>query len=195
MATAPAAQRELEERRSLGYLGMIIFLGSWMMMFGALFFSYAVLRFGAAAWPPPGTEPLPLLLPGISTAVLLISSFTLHRGLGAVRSGDANGFVPWLFATIVLGLIFIALQIGVWSWLWDHGFRQSSGRFGSIFYLLTVFHFLHVLVGLGLLMWLVPPALRRTITAPRSVPVRLIGMFWHFVDVVWIAIYISLYVF
>jgi heme/copper-type cytochrome/quinol oxidase subunit 3 len=163
-------------------------------MFGALFFAYAVLRFGADSWPPPGGHPLPLLVPGIATLVLLASSVTLQRGLASIRRGRGDAFLSSLIATIILGSVFLALQIVVWLGLWDHGLEVASGRYGSIFYLLTAFHFLHVVVGLGLLLWLVPPAMRRAIATPRRAPVKVISMFWHFVDAVWVAIYLSVYV-
>ena len=184
-----------DERRSLGYLGMVLFLGSWVMMFGALFFVYAGLRARASGWPPPGTLPLPLLLPGLSSLVIVVSSFTLQAGVRCVQQGRAFAFAPWLLATIVIGSLFLALQVSVWTTLWHSGLQPSSGIYGSIFYLLTVFHFLHVVVGLGLLLWQVPAALRRAIGAPRRVPIKLISMFWHFVTIVWVAIYLTVYVF
>lgn len=186
---------EAEEKRSLGYLGMIIFLGSWAMMFGALFFAYAALRLGARSWPPPGATHLPLLLPGISTTVILASSVTLQRGMRCVREGRTAAFAQWLLATIAVGTIFLCVQVVVWSSLWAHGLRQSSGSYGAIFYTMTVFHFLHVVVGLGMLCWLLPSALRRSVAVPYRVRVRLVSMFWHFVSIVWVAIYLSVYVF
>jgi heme/copper-type cytochrome/quinol oxidase subunit 3 len=183
------------ERRSLGYLGMVIFLGSWAMMFGALFFVYAGLRAQAPTWPPPGEDPLPLLLPGLSTILLLASSVTLHQGLQRVRQGRANDFAPWLVATIAIGTAFLALQAYIWWDLHGQGLAPSSGIYGSIFYTLTAFHFLHVVVGLALLAWVLPATLQRSLAVRHQLRIKTTSMFWHFVTVVWVAIYLSVYVF
>lgn len=183
-----------EERRSLGYLGMVIFLGSWAMMFGALFFVYAGLRTRAPVWPPPGSMPLPLLLPGLSTILLLASSATLHQGLQRVRQGRATDFGPWLVATIGIGTAFLALQAFIWARLHEAGLAPSSGIYGSIFYTLTAFHFLHVVVGLGLLAWVLPATLKRSLAARHQLRIKLMSMFWHFVTIVWVAIYLTVYV-
>jgi cytochrome c oxidase subunit III len=186
-------REEIPEKRSLGYSGMVLFLGSWAMMFGALFFAYTALRLRSPTWPPLGVEALPLVLPGINTLILLVSSATMHLGLVGLRQGHLDRFRRHLLLTLLLGAIFVGLQCAVWVDLWGAGLRLSTGTYGGIFYLLTVFHILHVLVGLGLLAWLVAPALRREPMAPRRVPVKLASMFWHFVDGVWIAIFVAVY--
>jgi len=195
-ALAPEMIREeLPEKRSLGYAGMVLFLGSWAMMFGALFLCYALLRIRAPFWPPLGMTELPLALPGTSTLLLLLSSATMHRALSGLRRGRLAQFRLHLLATILLGSLFTALQCAVWIELWSAGLRLDSGTYGGLFYLLTVFHILHVLVGLGLLLWLLGPTLRRHATAPRRVPVTLTSMFWHGVDAVWVVMFLTVYVF
>jgi heme/copper-type cytochrome/quinol oxidase subunit 3 len=187
-------REELPEKRSLGYVGMVLFLGSWAMMFGALFFCYAMLRIRAPFWPPLGMTELPLALPGTSTLLLLLSSATMVRALSGLRRGRLAQFRLHLLATIVLGSLFTALQCAVWIELWNSGLRLDSGPYGGLFYLLTVFHGLHVVVGLGLLLWLLGPTLRRKPTAPRRVPVTLASMFWHGVDLVWVVMFLTVYV-
>lgn len=182
------------ESESISYVGMVFFLGSWAMMFAALFFVYGGLRLRFTSWPPVGQIPLPLLLPAINTAVLVISSVTVHMGLKALRKASLEGFRRWLLLTIALGFTFFGLQLVMWTSLWGQGLQLTSGVYGSVFYLFTVFHILHILVGLGLLIWLVSPALRRSPMAPRRVPVKLASMFWHFVDVAWIVIFVTVYV-
>jgi cytochrome c oxidase subunit III len=177
---------ELPETRSLGYAGMVLFLGSWAMMFGALFFCYALLRIRAPFWPPLGVTELPLGLPGLNTLVLLLSSATTQRALSGLRRGRLAQFRLHLLATILLGSLFTALQCAVWIELWGRGLRLDSGTYGGLFYLLTVFHALHVLVGLGLLLWL--------LAAPRRLPVTLASMFWHGVDAVWLVMFLTVYV-
>ena len=194
-ALAPEMIREeLPENRSLGHAGMVLFLGSWAMMFGALFLSYAILRIRAPFWPPLGMTELPLALPGLGTLLLLLSSATMQGALSGLRRGQLARFRRQLLATILLGSLFTALQCAVWIELWSGGLRLDSGTYGGLFYLLTVFHILHVLVGLGLLLWLLGPTLRREPAAPRRVPVTLASMFWHFVGAVWVVMFLSVYV-
>ena len=174
---------------------MVIFLGSWAMMFGAMFFVYSALRIRSPVWPPFGEDPLPVALPGLNTLVLLASSVSIHLALRALRRHRLDTFRSWMLITLALGTSFIALQLWVWIDLWQTGLRIDSGMYGSIFYTLTAFHALHVVVGLGLLVWLAAPALRRQARMPGRVPVRVASMFWHFVDAVWIVMFLAVYVF
>jgi cytochrome c oxidase subunit 3 len=162
------------------------------MMFAALFFSYAMLRQASAAWPPLDYKRLPLLLPGINTAVLIASSVVLQRGVFSHRRGQP--LLPWALATLALGIAFLALQTVVWSSLWRGGFKISSGHYGSVFYLLTIFHAAHVLVGLGLLAALLPGSGQKSARRPSPARVTLTAMFWHFVDIVWALIFVMVYV-
>jgi cytochrome c oxidase subunit 3 len=186
--------QELGEERSLEYSGMVLFLGSWAMMFGALFFSYAVLRINAPVWPAPGFERLPLALPGLSTLLLLASSATLSRALTHAKRGQLASCRNGLLKTITLGAVFVALQCKVWAELWSSGLHLDSGAYGGTFYLLTVFHILHVMLGLGLLARLVAPLSRRAPAAPRRVAAALTAMFWHFVGAVWLVTFVAVYV-
>jgi cytochrome c oxidase subunit III len=185
---------ECPEERSLGYAGMVLFLGSWAMMFGALFFSYAVLRISAVVWPAPGFARLPLGLPGIATLLLLASSRTLAVALTRLRCGQLERCRNELLRTIALGVVFVGLQCRVWAELWESGLHLDSGAYGGTFYLLTVFHLLHVVVGLGLLTRLVAPLLRRGPVAPGRVLAALTAMFWHFVGAVWLTTFVAVYV-
>src|SRR5688572_22380363 len=124
----------LPEERSLEYAGMLIFLGSWVMMFGALFFSYAMLRFSSPIWPAPGFAPLPLALPGINTLLLLVSSRALALALARLRRGQLQRCRNALLCTIALGAAFVTLQGKVWAALWASGLRLDSGAYGGTFY-------------------------------------------------------------
>lgn len=189
-----ALAEDIPEERSLGYAGMVIFLGSWAMMFGALFFSYAVLRISAVVWPAPGLPRLPLGLPALGTLLLLGSSWTLKLALAAARCGRLERCRRDLLRTIALGVAFVALQCKVWAGVWNGGLHLDSGAYGGMFYLLTVFHALHVLVGLGLLTRWLAPLLRRAPIAPARVPAALAAMFWHFVGAVWLTMFFTVYV-
>ncbi len=182
-----------EESRRTSFVGMIMALASWSMMFGSLFFAYAILRLKAGTWPPDGVAPLPRLLPFVNTLVLLLSSVALHRGVRLEAEARFGALRTALRATVALGSLFLALQLAVWIPLWRSGFRIDSGIYGSIFYGLTVFHALHVLAGLGVLLALVPGARKGRYRSGRQSAVRLSAMFWHFVDAVWVVMFVAVY--
>jgi heme/copper-type cytochrome/quinol oxidase subunit 3 len=175
------------EEEVTSYVGMIIFLGSWAMMFAALFFAYALVRVRAPAWPPPDQPALTVLLPGLNTAVIAASSGAIALAVRARALERRRRASLGLAVGAGLGAIFLALQAVVWVGLWRGGLLPSEGPYASVFYALTAFHALHVLVGLVALGVL---ALRAR--QPRSA-VRLWGMYWHFVGVVWVALYVAVY--
>jgi heme/copper-type cytochrome/quinol oxidase subunit 3 len=159
-----------QERTAL--MGMAIFVASWAMLFAALFFAYGLSRMRAVSWPPADLPPLPLALPALATLALAGSSAALHRG--RVRIGAA------------LGLLFLLLQAVVWRQMVLGGLRPQAGAYASFFFALTVFHALHVLVGLVALGWL---ALR-----PRPLSLRLWTIYWHMVGVIWGVMFLLVYV-
>jgi cytochrome c oxidase subunit 3 len=172
---------------------MVVFLASWAMMFGSLFFAYGMVRARANVWPPPDLPELPLVVPGINTAILAASSVVLHLALGAVRGGKAALLGPGLAVSAVLGSAFLALQIATWRRLFDEGLTLQGGPYPSVFYALTCFHALHVLVGIVALGWLCRNAFVGKYSAARFLPVRLWTMYWHFVGVVWGAMFVAVY--
>lgn len=174
-------------------LGMIVALGSWAMMFGALFFVYAAVRASSRVWPPPGVPHLPVALPLVNTLVLAASSVALVLGTRALARGDRKAFPRHLAASIVFGAAFLVLQFKVWQDLWLAGLLPKTGAFASVFYGLTTLHALHVLAGLVVLGVVLVRALRGVYTEHNVVRVRVAGMFWHFVDVVWILMFVALY--
>lgn len=184
--------REAAESRKTHFVGMVMALASWTMLFASLFFAYAVLRMSASTWPPDGAARLPRLLPALNTVVLLLSSVALWRGTRT--AGERPGrLIGALYQTIGLGTLFLVLQMTVWAPLWRHGFRADSGIYGSLFYGLTAFHALHVAAGLCALLWIVPGARDGRYLSARQNPVRLTAMFWHFVDVVWVLMFVVVY--
>jgi heme/copper-type cytochrome/quinol oxidase subunit 3 len=181
-------------RDTTSFVGMAIFLGAWAMTFAALFFAYFDVRIAARAWPDVAVT-APLGLPALNTLVLVGSSVTLMLGLRAVRAADPAALRRWLVVTLALGTAFVALQVVVWRQLLGEGLRWDSGQYGSIFYLLTGFHALHVLVGLVGLLTLLPGALAGRFTVQKHARVRNWAMFWHFVDAIWVVMFFTLYVF
>jgi cytochrome c oxidase subunit 3 len=186
----PAAARG----EDTAWLGMAIFLGSWAMMFASLFFAYGVLRLRQPVWPPQGTPQLPELLPLVNTLVLAANSFALHRALVAARGGEKARVVSGLVQATVLGILFVGLQVVLWTSLFRSGLAFEDGSLAAVVYGLTGFHALHVLVGLLGLALLLPAVLRGTLNAARNNRLRLWVMYWHFVGVVWLAMYLLIFV-
>ena len=187
----PAA-REMAESRKTHFIGMVMALASWSMLFASLFFAYAVLRMAASTWPPPGNEPLPRALPAANTALMILSSVVLWLGADPKRERPGR-LRRALGATIALGALFLALQMVVWVPLWREGFTFASGVYASLFYGLTTFHAVHVLAGLVALVWLFAHTKDGRYVSSRQNPVRLTAMFWHFVDLVWVLMFVVVY--
>ncbi len=187
----------IHRRKQVGdttsYVGMSVFVASWAMLFAALFMSYAVLRIRAPMWPPEGTGRLPLGLPAIASVVLALSSASLQRGKSLVRLGNSSPYLGHLSDAILLGLAFLLLQSTAWWSLWHQGLTIRSGLYGAVFYLLTCFHALHVLVGLLFLGWLVPGALGGRDLGGRLGRLGVVTIYWHFVGIVWGVMFIFVY--
>jgi heme/copper-type cytochrome/quinol oxidase subunit 3 len=195
-APAPVYGLGRYRRRALGEertarVGMIVFLASWAMLFIGLFFAYAFVRARAPEWPPQGAPPLPRLLPGLNTVAIALSSAAVVRAVRAHELGRRRGTALALAAAAALGAAFLALQGLVWTSLWRQGLVPSGGPYPSVFYAFTAFHALHVLVGIAALAWLAARAATHG-GVPRS-DVRLWGWYWHFVGVLWAALYLAVY--
>jgi cytochrome c oxidase subunit 3 len=160
------------------------------MFFGGLFAAYLTLRSNAKVWPPAGVH-LELLAATLATLVLIASSGTIHFATKARERGDRAMTQRWLIITFALGAIFLANQVREFFVL---DFSVSSSSFGSMYYLMTGFHGLHVLAGLVLLVVAVvittgPGTLER-----RGPVVESVTYYWHFVDVVWVLLFLTLFV-
>lgn len=177
------------------FIGMVVFLASWAMMFAALFFAYGYVRSRAGEWPPEDLPALPLALPALNTAVLLASSALLQGAVYRIKRAHLAG-VGWLIALSgALGAVFLALQLVVWAGLYREGLRpDSGGPYASVFYGLTWFHALHVLVGLIALAVLAARAFKGAYSAAKYLPVRLWTLYWHFVGIVWALMFASVFV-
>jgi cytochrome c oxidase subunit 3 len=176
-------------------VGMIVFLASWAMMFAGLFFAYGFARSKAIVWPPAGAPALPLLLPAANTVVIVASSLTFWRALSDLKSGKRGAFRALVAVTFALGVLFLGLQLLLWQRVAASGLTLSYGTYSGVFYAFTAFHALHVAAGLGLLLWVFVGAVRNVYTEHNIVTVRLCTMFWHFVDVVWVLMFITIYLF
>ena len=199
--TAPPAATPPVSRgsqMSMGMLAMVFFLGSEAMLFASFFTAYFFVRYNVAdQWPPLNAEgepfELPILITGINTAILVASSFTLHWGEHMFKHhGDRVALRRGLIVTIMLGATFLIIQINEYAHL---GFTPQDGAFGSAFFSLTGLHGLHVFVGLTILAIM----LRRVVTAHDFSPTWFTplgagSLYWHFVDVVWVILYLLVYI-
>ena len=172
-------------------LGMLLFIISEIMIFGAFFTAYFFIRVVQGdQWPAEGTE-LPKLVAGVNTAILISSSFTLHWAETALKAGNRFGFQAGMFSTFMLGATFLFIQINEYVHL---GFSPQDTAQGSIFYGLTGLHGAHVAVGLTLLAMVSVRAFRGHFSPEEHRGVEVPGIYWHFVDVMWIIVYTSVYI-
>lgn len=171
-----------------GKFGMWVFLISEIMFFTGLIGSYIVLRLGSASWPNPG-EVLNTALLGLNTVVLLSSSLTMALALHAIQQGRPAALQRFLLLTALLGTTFLVIKGVDYVHMWHRGFTISSNLFGSCYYLLTGFHALHVLSGVMLFLTLCVAASRGAFTATRCGRIEYSGLYWHFIDVVWVILF------
>jgi cytochrome c oxidase subunit III len=175
-------------------LGMVIFITSELMFFGALFGAYFTIRAQSGEWPPPGTPHIEAVRTAIFTVFLVASSFTQHLGVLAIRKGDRDGLLRWTAITIALGAVFLAGQGIEYALLFGENFTIGSNVFGTLFFTMTGFHGLHVAGGLLMLAIVGAKGRMGHFTANRHGPVEAVGYYWHFVDVVWIFLFLVLYI-
>jgi cytochrome c oxidase subunit 3 len=187
--------RPQAREENTAWLGMLIFLGSWAMLFAGLFFAYGAIRSTTHGWPPAGLPRLPWGLPLENTVVLGLSSLALQTGYVRLQRGDEVTATRAISASLLLGVVFLSLQCALWLGVYRAGLLPSMGPYPSVFWALTTFHALHVLVGLVALAFLAWRTARGTYNAARHLPVRLWAMYWHFVGVVWLLIFASVFVF
>lgn len=175
-------------RHGSGWWGMMMLIATEAALFVYLLFSYYYIAAQIpSGWPPGG--PLDIKLSLINTVILLTSSATMIRtDLALARRRNP---VPWLIVTILLGAVFVGIQIAEWS---TKTFTMSSDSFGSLYYIITCFHMAHVVVGLAMLA-IVLTWVWRVRGRPQALAIRLVGFYWHFVDVVWLAVFFSFFVF
>ncbi|MCX4471642.1 Cytochrome c oxidase polypeptide I+III [Micromonospora sp. MW-13] len=191
---AESLSAELPAGRSTGWWGMVMFVATEATLFACLLGSYYYLRFQyGPQWPPPGIEAPSLLKPLVMTAVLLPSSLPMLWAEHGIRRGQRWRLRSGLAATMLLGITFLALQATEYAEKLRQ-FTMTTDAYGSLFYLITGFHGLHVLIGLTMIGWLLAASLRGgSFGAHRHDRVRNAAIYWHFVDAVWAAILFTIY--
>ena len=171
-------------------MGLIIFLVSELALFGAFFMYYANLRLARGVeWP--GSFNIPFEETSINTLILVVSSFTCEFALLSLgKTGKGGAVFAWLFATFVLGAIFLGLQVHEYMII---GFTPQDTSVGASFFSLTGLHGLHVFVGLLLLILGMVRALRGRWSKDEHVGLLGISVYWHFVDIVWVILFMVVY--
>lgn len=187
---------------SNGMLGFILFLASEVMFFGGLFAAYFIARADASEWPPENMLTADQLargvklevefwLPFLATILLVTSSVTIQLGVWAIQKGNRTALIRWLIITIILGLVFLTAQMYDYSQL---HFRAGDTVYGTTFYTLTGFHGAHVAGGVIFMMVVLARSMAGQFSAARHEAVEACSFYWHFVDVVWIALFTILYI-
>jgi len=185
----PAAN--VSSRVDARVLGMFMFIASEIMLFGSFFTAYFFVRVvtNPPAWPPEGFH-LPVYVAGINTAILVTSSFTMHWALTSIKRGNRAGLKAGLVLTFLMGFTFLATQITEYARI---GFQPGDNAFTTIFFCLTGLHGAHVFVGLTILLAMTMRAFRGHFSPDHHHGVEIGGIYWHFVDVMWIVVYTTVY--
>ena len=172
-------------------LGMLLFIISEVMVFGAFFTAYFFIRVVQGdTWPASGTK-LPVAVAGVNTAILLSSSLTMHWAQTSAKLGNRFGLKAGMLTTFLLGLTFLFVQINEYVHI---GFSPQDSAQGTIFYGLTGLHGAHVFIGLTLLLIVNIRAFRGHFTPEDHRGVEVPGIYWHFVDIMWVIVYTTIYV-
>ena len=173
-------------------LAMWLFLGTECLLFGGLISTYMLYRGRQGEGPGPA-QIFDIPLTSVSSFILLMSSLTMVLAVSAAREGDHRNTSLWLTATALLGALFVGGQVYEFTTFYQEGLGFTSSLFGSSFYTLTGFHGVHVTVGIIMLLSLVGITAKGKIPGDKPEVVELIGLYWHFVDVVWVVIFTLVY--
>jgi len=179
------------DRTPLLTVGTVVWLASELMFFSGLFATYFTLRAASTGdWPPAGVE-LNTAVSGAFTVALVLSSGTMQLAVRSIAAGRLAAFRGWLLATFVLAGAFVANQAHEWL---TADFSISSHAFGSCFYVMTGFHGMHVIAGMLAMILLLGRAGSGRFGAADTPAVEMVSYYWHFVDVVWLGMWATLFV-
>ena len=196
MAHAATTEHGPEHETTTGLdhrkLAMWAFLGSECMFFGTFISTYLVYRNQSIVGPYP-KDIISVPVTSVSTFVLLMSSFMMVMALYSIRKGDNKGFRVWVLGTALLGSVFLGFQVFEFREFYVHGLSPATNLFGTTFFILTGFHGAHVTGGVIWLVSLYGQSMNGTLRQKDSLRVELAGLYWHFVDIVWIIIFTLIY--
>ena len=175
-----------------GKIMMWLFLMSDAMSFAGLLCAYAAVRMSNPLWPVPSSI-LGVPLTALNTFILICSSVTMVKGVSAIQKGDVAGLKKFLALTMLGGTIFLSIQAYEWTHLINEGLTVQRSLFGATFFVLTGFHGCHVLSGVIYLGVILGAAFQGRYTAQRWNSVEIVGLYWHFVDLIWILVFTFVY--
>ncbi len=176
-----------------GKFAIWVFLGTEIMFFTALIGTYIILRMGASEWPNPAHR-LAVMITAGNTFILIVSSATVVAALNAIQRGDRQKFIKWWGLSILFGSFFVAVQMyEYWALLVQHEAYPKNDLFWSTFYVMTGFHGFHVIVGVIWMFCVWIAAMRGKYSAKNNVGIELAGLYWHFVDLVWVLLFTLVY--
>lgn len=180
---------------SNGKIAIWLFLGSEIMFFTGLIGAYIVLRFAQTSWPTPTDEGYPLNVPltALNTFFLICSSVTLVAALQAIQRDERSKGTWMLAATTIIGAIFVGIQAFEYIELYQHGCRPDTDLFGSCFYAMTGFHGFHVFLGVVAMAVITCMSACGKFSSKNYAIVENTGLYWHFVDLVWIVLFAIVY--
>jgi heme/copper-type cytochrome/quinol oxidase subunit 3 len=177
--------------RAVGWWGMALVIVAELALFGTALAAYFFLRYHTSTWPPDGIARPDLALGGIATALLVGSSFPMFLAERAIQRGDDGRLRLWMGLAMILAIAFLSIQAYEYATV---EFSLRTDAYGSLFFTITSLHALHVIVGLLICLWLVVRTFAHHFDADHHVAIQAGALYWHFVDAVWIAIFLSLYV-
>lgn len=196
----------LEQQKDASTLGMWVFLGTEVLFFGGLFVAYSVYR----SWYPEAfaaaSHSLDLMLGAVNTVALITSSLTMALAVHAAETGERRKLMLFLVATMVLGAVFLGIKAVEYADKFEHhhvpgpNFHfeveelvRPAQIFFSLYFVMTGLHALHMIIGLGIMMWMFWWVWKGVITPEYASPIEISGLYWHFVDIVWIFLFPLLY--
>jgi cytochrome c oxidase subunit III len=205
-STIPAHQfDDAEQQHDAAWIGMWVFLGTEVMFFGGMFTGYTLYRTAYSQAFASASNHLDIWLGTINTAVLICSSFTMALAVRSAQLGECKPLINFLLLTLLLGAAFLGIKFTEYyqkfaehlvpgaSFNYEAALARPAEIFFSFYFAMTGMHALHMVIGLGLLTTLVVKASRRRFSAVYNTPVELVGLYWHFVDIVWIFLFPLLY--
>ena len=196
---------DMEAQREASTLGMWIFLVTEVLFFGGMFTAYVIYRGQYTRAFEGASNLLDLKLGAFNTVVLILSSLTMALAVWAGQQGRKNLIITFLLLTMLLGGVFLGVKAIEYTQKFQHhevpgphfivpeGLPKQCEMFFSLYFCMTGLHALHMVIGIGLLLWLILRARRGEFTAKYNTPVDMVGLYWHFVDIVWIYLFPLLY--
>ena len=197
---------DMGQQAEASTLGMWVFLVTEIMFFGGLFMAYLVYRHASPAAFQEASHHLNIVWGTLNTAILIVSSLTMALGVRAAQTGaPPKTQVGWILVTMLFGLAFLGIKgieyydkfrdhiVPGPNFHWEGQYPQGAEMFYSLYFCMTGLHAIHMIIGLGIMTWLAVMASRRRFDAQYYTPVEIAGLYWHFVDIVWIFLFPLLY--